>query len=91
MFEEHLNGEEEEFVIPPHPKYEFKLTTEQKIKTQTLVIALYGPASLFAQSLIASKSPDARINFLKAKQTSLADIYVNDKTNFAFIVFNGEV
>ena len=78
-------------MIPPHPKFEFKLTTEEKIKTQTLVIALYGPASLFAQSLIKATSPIARINFLKAKQTSLADIYVNEKADTTFIIFNGEV
>lgn len=41
------------------------------------MIGFYGPASLFTLSLINKKSPSNRVNFLKSKQTSLADIYLS--------------
>jgi len=42
-------------------------------------------------SLIVTRSPEARINFSKAKQISLADVYVDDKNKTTFVIFNGEV
>ncbi len=30
------------------------------------------------------------MNFTKAKQISLADVYINDKNKTVFVIFNGE-
>jgi hypothetical protein len=50
-------------------------------------VALYGPASLFAHSLITNPKPINRINFSRAKQQSLADLYQGN-TNDLYLVFN---
>lgn len=44
--------EEQEYVRPPNPTLEFKLTPDEKIKSKTLCIGFYGVSSLFATTLV---------------------------------------
>jgi hypothetical protein len=48
---------------------------KSQYQCSTLLVASYGAASLFAYSLIANQSPVNRLNFSRAKQQSLADLY----------------
>lgn len=51
----------------------------------TLFIATYGASSLFAHSLVGGDKASNRVNFSRAKQQSLADLYqINDSIVLVF-------
>lgn len=52
-------------------------------------MALYGASSLFALSTFENIKPTNRINFSKAKQQSLADLY--ELNNQVFLIFNDHI
>lgn len=87
-WEEEPNEEEEEFQYQPHAKLDLVLQKVEKYDCETLVIAQYGPASLFTHSLIPPSPPLNRLNFSKAKQLALADLYQSSTSNTIFLVFN---
>ena len=80
--------EEQEYVRPPNPTLEFKLAPDQKIKSNTLCIGFYGISSLFASTLVNTEKPHATVNFQRAKQRSLASIYLDSQNGTAFLIFN---
>jgi hypothetical protein len=55
-----------------------------------LIIGLYGAGGLFAHSVMKSNTISNRLNFSKAKQQSLADIYENGD-GLVYLIFNDEV
>lgn len=62
----------------PHLKeLEFVIQPPQKIIANVLNVAFYGVSSLFVSTLVDTKTPVAQINFQKAKQKSLASIYIS--------------
>lgn len=77
----------EEFFYPPHPTLPLAFASPAHPRPcQLLLVALYGPASLFARSLIGNATPINRLNFSRAKQQSLADLY--EVGNDLYLVFN---
>lgn len=51
-------------------------------------MAQFGPASLFAHSLIGSAPLLNRLNFSKAKQQALADLYRSNTSGTLYLIFN---
>lgn len=78
MYLEEMDYEEEEYVRPPNPTLEFKLSPDNKIKCSTLCIGFFGVSSLFACTLVRTEKPAATINFQKAKQKALASVYIGE-------------
>lgn len=63
--------------MPSLKQLEFALQPSQKIVCNTLHVAFYGVSSLFVSTLVDTSKANAQINFQKAKQKSLASIYLN--------------
>ena len=83
-------SEEEAFQYQPHPQLDLDFQKEGHYDCQTLVIGQFGPSALFLHSVMGQLSLANRVNFSKAKQSSLADLYVDsDKT--AYLIFNDEL
>lgn len=89
MFADEDEISEEEFTIPAQKQLEFVLQPPDKITCQTLLVAFYGISSVFASSLVDTKTAIARVNFQKSKQKSLACIYKNSSEQ-VFLIFNDE-
>ena len=89
-WEDEHHEEEDEFVYQPHPTLDFVLQKEGQYECSTLVVAESGPAALFVHSLIGKESMVNRVNFSKAKQSSLADVYL-DSTKTGYLVFNDDL
>jgi len=64
------------------------LQKDVEYNSELLIIAQYGPASLFAHSLIGPQVPVNRVNFSKAKQSALADLYEQNEGRTLFLIFN---
>lgn len=62
--------------MPALKELEFVLQPSHKIVCDVLNVAFYGVSSLFASTLVDTSKATAQINFQKAKQKSLASIYV---------------
>ena len=75
-------------MYPPHPTVQLRFAKGDLYKCQTLVVSQYGPASLFAGSLIGPIAPADRVNFSKAKQQGLADLFVSPSGETLHLVFN---
>lgn len=56
--------------------------------TDLLIIAEHGPSSIFAHSLIGPQQPINHLNFSKAKQCSLADLYEQNNRQILLLIFN---
>ena len=83
-------SEEEAFQYQPHPELDLSFQKEGHYDCQTLVIGQFGPSGLFLHSIMGQLPLANRVNFSKAKQSSLADLYVDsDKT--AYLIFNDEL
>jgi len=69
--------EETEFQHPPHPTLGLSFQKEEKYDCYMLVIAQFGAPALFAHSLIGPLEVVNKLNFSKAKQSSLAELYLD--------------
>lgn len=65
------------------------MTPEQNFVSKHLVIASYGTSSIFVASFLDTEKPLSKINFVKAKQKSLANVYADSDTTY--LVFNDEL
>jgi hypothetical protein len=79
---------EEEFQAQPHPSLTFAFQKEERYDCYTLVVAQEGPPALFAHSLIGPVTIANRLNFSKAKQAALADLYVDKDEKLLYLIFN---
>lgn len=61
---------------------------ETKIQCDQLYVAFYGISSLFVSTLVDTNSSIARINFQRAKQKSLASVYLDSGKKSAYLIFN---
>ena len=55
-----------------------------------LCIGLYGIPSVFLSSFTDTKKPIAKVNFERAKQKSLANVYYNEDKDTVFLILNDE-
>lgn len=56
-----------------------------------LVVAQFGAPALFAHSLIGPLEIVNKLNFSKAKQSSLAELYLDASEKTLFLIFNDEI
>lgn len=89
-WEDQHQEEEEAFQYLPHAQLALAFEKTIIYECDTLVIAEHGPAALFAYSLVGSAAPVNRLNFSKAKQSALADLYLQQDRKTYYLIFKGQ-